>query len=174
MLATIIITVDTDKMVNFFNKDISYGQRNRPYKADCFCQITHENVTNSGIPYVFMLKEDTIYKFQLLNTTGSINQIVPDTATFNLSMIKTNIPNEDDWRKIIDLDYNQPNTGINGSLIYNIEDGKSGNYFFSIKTQPHFKSNYNLQYHITFQIMVKGQIMLSEIDPLIANYSDDE
>jgi hypothetical protein len=173
-MSIITITIDTDKMVQFFKKDITYGQRNNPYKADNFCNVTAQGLTKSDIRNVFVLQADTVYQFQLLNVTGSNTRICSQLASLALSIIQTNIPNEDDWSKIFDLSYNKPRVDPEGRLIFSVNNNQT-NYFFEMKTQHKnlFQTNNNLQYHIAFQINVEGEIKLAVIDPLIANTSDE-
>jgi hypothetical protein len=172
---TIRITVDCESMVDFFQNDTSYGTRNKPCRADSFCEVAAVGATSTGIRNVFKLASDTEYQFQLTNANSNTD-IDCKTATLTLAIIQANISTENEWAKIIDLSYSlPPEFNVNGSLIYKPVQDKDGNYIFIIKTQPDgtFEQNYNLQYTITFQVLSNEKSVLAVIDPLIANTSDD-
>jgi hypothetical protein len=174
-LVSIKITINTDIMVKFFQFDPSYGTRNRPYKADNFCTVNAVGAKASGIHNVFEFEKDTEYQFQLIDETSDPEyEIVHDTAAFVLSIIQLNTPNIKDWGKIMNLEFNNPGIDVIGNLIYTL-DNEQGKYLFKMKTQSgdQFEQSNNLQYSIIFQVNVNGKIMIAQIDPLIANTSDD-
>jgi hypothetical protein len=185
-LVSIKIKIDTETMVNFFRSDPSLGTRNKPYKADNFCNVSATGAKSSGIRNVFKLEADTEYQFQLIDeSTDPEITIVFDTATFGLSIMQLDTPTTEDWEKIMDLAYGKPRIDVTGDLIYNNKSDEQ--YLFEMKTQSEdqFKQYHNLQYSIVFQVnvqetvsvqdvIVRNKIMIARIDPLIANTSDEK
>lgn len=171
-MENVIITVDTEKLINFFKKDNGYGLRDKPLKADCFCLI--ESPKTTSFPYILNLKKNTKYKFTIKCDSKSDSSYIidPNSATLIFSMIQTDIPTLSDWEKIFKLN---PDYSIitDGRLLYPRKNLIICSFEF--ETVEKISLHHNLQYHFAFKIVNVNtkKVLLTVVDPLIANTSDD-
>lgn len=179
-IAIIKISLNSADMVRFYHKDPLYGSNKKPYKADDFCDITAIGATTTGYRNVYKLEPDTEYRFQLTETSTNPDiQSFFENSTYVLTIIQEAIPSENEWSKIIDLNFNSPKIDPDGNLVYLSVDDENGNHVFKLKTQDAntLKRNNNLRYDINFRVKVVKdkieEIRYAQIDPLIENTSEE-
>lgn len=175
--AHVLINIDTDRLIKFYKNDPGWGSTSRPFTANNFCEIHPKGLIPTGIRNVFRLAPETTYIFIIKGKDD--HEIVPDNASYVLSMIKSGVPNKGDWEKVFILndsgqshDCSPNHVNPSGELVVLLQ-----NHHFILQTvdQGDFSASCNLQYTITFQIKNgdDGDAYLGIIDPLIANTSDE-
>lgn len=158
------VRVFVSEMMEFFKDDPKFGTKEKPYKADSFCEIISPYAMFYGPKKnILILQSNCIYQWEVESLDGRLLTFskANDVSELDMDMV-TDSPSNLKWKKVFK---NAPEMQADGKI--RVKSKSPDKNVFQLETSDNVTGGGKVKYSLLFEFEHKGEIKFANIDPYV-------